>query len=443
MRQVRHLLCSILFLQSSVFCDQPTPEWVSQDESRPQAQISVSSNPGSVNLSTGTGALGRYLFKLKEDSPVRVAGLWIADGDLLLTKCIPPGKQLIKIPSGRLSGNNLVILDLTIYIDKLCAWQGAMFGAEFLQFNGMDSNGQAGSVQGYDSMPVLPPFNRSELYQIWFRQELWDKKIIIRIGKTVPTYDFNNVLRPVPVQDKSLKIPAVSGLLYTPIFINPVNIGVLPGYYNSAYGITATFAPTSSFYINAGAYDGNLARGKQTGLEGPHFNGYYFYIAETGVNWRVGEHKKPGVFSVGGWYQTGELSLPNGVHQHDAQGIYAFGSQWVWSRNPGVEPGGISVFWQLGWNHAKTLRMNRFVGCGLTAFALTRPSDSFGAGMAWAWLNKRLFTRNSELMFQAYYQAHLFYHTFLEPVLTYIPTPGLGKNLPPTVALSLQMINLF
>src|SRR5580704_14424370 len=80
---------------------------------------------------------------------------------------------------------------------------------------------------------------------------------------------------------------------------------------------------------------------------------------------------------------------------------------------PEIDNSGISAFWQLGWNHAKTLPMNKFVGLGFTAFALTRPSDSFGAGMAWAWLNKRIFTRNSELMFQAYYQAHLFHHSFL------------------------------
>jgi hypothetical protein len=40
---------------------------------------------------------------------------------------------------------------------------------------------------------------------------------VVRIGKTVPTYDFGNVVRPVPVQDLALRIPAVSGLLYTPI----------------------------------------------------------------------------------------------------------------------------------------------------------------------------------------------------------------------------------
>jgi hypothetical protein len=58
--------------------------------------------------------------------------------------------------------------------------------------------------------------------------------------------------RPVPVQDVSLQIPAVSGLLYTPVFVNPTILGALPGYYNSAYGVTATVAPTRRFYVSLG-----------------------------------------------------------------------------------------------------------------------------------------------------------------------------------------------
>ena len=34
-------------------------------------------------------------------------------------------------------------------------------------------------------------------------------------------------------------------------------------------------------------------------------------------------------------------------------------------------------------------------------------------------------------MFQAYYQAHLFAATFLQPTVSYIPTPGAAPDLPP------------
>lgn len=398
--------------------------------------LSVSTNPSTVNIFPGTGELGELIFRRSADSGVRLGGILVSDGDVTLTG---------GIDSKRWSGNNLFVLGLDLDFEKLNVWKGGSFGISYLQFNGMDSNGRVGVVQGFDSMPVVPPFtNRSELYEVWIRQELFDKKLVIRIGKTIPTYDFNNVIRPVPVQDKSLSIPGVSGLLFSPIFINPVNIGVMPGYYNSAYGITVNIAPISNFYLSLGAYDGNLARGIQTGLKiGPHFTGYYFYAAEMGGSWFLGATRKPGNVAIGGWYQTGELSIPTVVEQNGAQGAYLFGSQRVWFNNPGVDDSGISVYWQLGYNHAKTLPMNRFVGCGFTAFALTRPQDSFGFGMAWSKLNQRIFTRSSELMFQAYYQLFVVHNTYLEPVLSYIPTPGGGDHLPQTVTGTLQMITLF
>ena len=42
-----------------------------------------------------------------------------------------------------------------------------LFGFEFLQFNGADTNGQAGVLTGYNSITSFPPFNRSELFQAW------------------------------------------------------------------------------------------------------------------------------------------------------------------------------------------------------------------------------------------------------------------------------------
>lgn len=401
-----------------------------------EAALGISSNPSTVNIFPGTGELGQWLFKQEGPTGVRLGGVWVADGNAIVSG----GADL-----GRWSGNNLVVVGLDLDFEQLQWWKGGSFGSAFLQFNGMNSNARAGSVQGFDSLSVVPPFeNRSELYELWLRQTFFDNKLVLRVGKTVPTYDFNNVIRPVPVQDASLEIPGVTGLLFTPAFINPVNIGVMPGYYNSAYGITANFAPNEHIYLSLGGYDGNLARGVQTGLKlGPQFNGYYFLVSEVGASWLSGEHRKPGNVAVGAWVQTGKLSIPNVVEQNGAQGLYLFGAQRLWFAHPKQDASGISMYWQLGYNHAKTLPMNRFIGAGFTGFALTRPKDSFGFGAALSWLNKRLFQRKTELMFQGYYQAHLWHSTYLEPVISYIPTPGGSKHLPQTLIATIQVINLF
>ncbi|HHA3727375.1 TPA: hypothetical protein ACODBQ_002137, partial [Legionella pneumophila] len=48
----------------------------------------------------------------------------------------------------------------------------------------------------------------------------------------------------------------------------------------------------------------------------------------------------------------------------------------------------------------------------------------------------------TQLMFQIYYQAKLFNFIYLEPVLSYIPTPGQSSHLNPASAGTLRAIVL-
>src|SRR5258708_3944255 len=282
----------------------------------------ITGNPAAENALPGTGLAGRLL-QLPDSSGLRLGGLWLADTNGLLSG----GKQ-----PGRWSWNSALIIGANLDAEKLLAWKGASFGVQFLQFNGQDTNGQAGSVRGYNSLPGPKPRDRSELYQLWYRQALFDEKLIFRIGKIVPTYDFNNVARPVPTHEEGLDIPAVTGLLYTPVFVNPTLLGAIGGYYNSVYGVTVTLAPTKNSYLNYGFYDGNVARGVQTGLTGPHFNGYFFNILEA-VGACVAVGKYPGQLGAGLWYQTGRLRGPPGISENGAGGFYLFGGQRIWGRS--------------------------------------------------------------------------------------------------------------
>lgn len=89
-------------------------------------------------------------------------------------------------------------------------------------------------------------------------------------------------------------------------------------------------APTANSYLRYGVYDGNVARGAQTGMMGPQFNGYYFHIWEAGVDWILAD-KYPGNFGAGLWYQTGVLSGANDISEDGCGGFYLFGSQRMWS----------------------------------------------------------------------------------------------------------------
>ena len=411
----------------------------------------TSANPAAVNIISGTGALGRWL-GIDPDSGFRVGGLWIGDSNGIMTGGVAPGRWAL---------NSLTIADLNVDAEKAFGWRGGMFGTEFLQFTGSPTNKLAGAFPGFNSLPVTPPFVRQELYQLWWRQSLFDDKLIVRIGKSVPTYDFNNVVRPVPVDDPAAAIPAVTSLIYTPVFVNPTILGTIPGYYNSATGITTTLAPTKNLYLSYGFYDGNLARGEQTGLQGPQFNGYYFHIGEAGYAYRVGDQQKPGSFGIGGWGQTGKLKTPDNEIVTGVGGVYLFGSQRLWFRNPGQDNSGVSGFYQFGANNSNAMLAREYFGMGVTGFGLVpgRPDDSIGFGLALTWLNTEpqaghaffphvndngpLPLRPSELMFQWYYQMQLAKGVFFQPAITYIPTPGMSNDIPAAVAGTLRLIVLF
>ncbi|MGC2444899.1 carbohydrate porin [Candidatus Binatus sp.] len=395
----------------------------------------ISANPGASNMIAGTGMLG-HLIGLDNLPGVRVGGLWIGNADYLIAGGVKPRTW---------SFNSLLFLNLNVDLELLAGIPGASMDAELMQFNGEDANGKAGVITAYDGLSGPKPFVRTQLYELWWRQSLFAEKLVIRVGKTTPTNDFNNVTRAVPTTDTSLKVAAVSGLIYTPVFKNPTLIGVSPGYYNTAYGITANFAPTKNFYLTYALYDGALGRGIQTGLrEGPVFDGHYFTIGEAGYAWTLGQHNLIGIVAAGGWAQTGELYGP-GVSQNGSEGFYTFGSQRLWRQHEGVDNSGVSGFFQFGINDSRTMIANEYFGAGFTGFGLIpqRPVDSIGTGLAWSWLNRRYGFRGNEAILQTYYQMHLIGTSFLEPVLSYIPNPGESRRTQGAVAVTAQITVLF
>jgi porin len=413
---------------------QSTPEPASGPTTTEKV-AAVSGNPAAATFSTGTGWLGRTL-GLRDEWGVRLGGVWLADTNIVVAGGVQKGGW---------TNNSALLVGLGVDAEKLVAWQGASFGVQFLQVNAGNTNGEAGSVQGYNGIVGPPPFNRTELYQAWYAQEMIKDVLTMRIGRSTPSADFNNVLRPVTFTDSNQNIPAVSGLLYATIFSNGSLLGALPGYYNSGNGVTVNFTPTKSFYLNLGVYDGNNALRVQTGLVPPQFNGYYFNIGEVGANWTIGEGHHPGQFGVGLWRQTGILLGP-GVTEDGTGGVYLFGSQRLaHGVNDRVPSAAITAFYQFGINTSQTLPINQYYGAGMTGFGLVggRDRDSMGFGAAFSRLNPHIFARASELMFQAYYQAHLYAATFLQPTVSFIPTPGAAPDLPPTVTTTLRLTVLF
>jgi porin len=384
-------------------------------------QISVPGNPGADNVLFGTGWLGREL-GLTESSGVRLGGIWLGNADIQMSGRLP----------GSASFNSLGIVDVLIDMDKVANIEGGSFAATFLQFDGQPSNTRAGVMTGYNGITEQAPLNRSELYELWWRQLLFDNKLSIRAGKSVPTFDFNNVSRRLPIPDEKPYVAAVSGLLFTPIFVNPSILGVMPGYYNSAWGLTLSATPSDNTYLTYGLYDGSLGLNRQTGIHaGPIFD-TYFTIGEAGISWGS---DLPGRFALGGWGQGGDMGsvLPNAstgarLNQNGAQGIYTTASNRLMNVTHESGTGVLLGYFQYGINNSRTMIANQFVGGGLTGIGIVpfRPRDSAGLGFGVSWLNEPPSDQSTstEILTQFYYQAHLIGDIYFQPTFSYVPNPG-------------------
>ena len=429
----------------------------------PPVANAVSGNPAATNIVAGIGRLGEILGINRNG--IRFGGLNITDANGNLAGGLGPGKW---------TGNTLTIADLSIDLEKFAGWKGGLFGTQFLYYNGFgpgysisnvvqgknNPNALAGTVMGFNSLSAAPPFSRTELYELWFRQEFFDKKLIVRIGKSVPTYDFNNVVKAIPTRDQQSSIPAISSALFTPLYVNPTLLGVIPGYYNSATGIVASWIPNDNLYVNYGFYDGNLARGEQTGNDGPRFDGYYLHLAEAGGNWRLGEDKKPGKFGAGAWFQTGKFKGFDRQPLTGANGIYLFGSQRLYYENPSASNNGLSAWAQFGATNSDIVLTHRYLGFGLTYFGLlpSRDEDSCGFGLAWGTMTRdpdaglvffgddHLRTTQlgaNEVILTWYYQMTVREGIYVQPNLSYIPDPAQHPGIPGSFNFTIRGIVLF
>jgi len=133
--------------------------------------IGISADPTAANETTGVGWLGRTLGA--EHRGIQLRGLWLGAGNYLMSGGIDPG----------LSFNSSLSVNLLVDLERTSDLKGSSFSAKFLQVNTDPTNTDAGSVMGYNSLVDLEPYDRSELYEIWWHQNLFDDRFAFRIGK--------------------------------------------------------------------------------------------------------------------------------------------------------------------------------------------------------------------------------------------------------------------
>ena len=178
-------------------------------------QLGLAGNPGAVNIQVGNGRLGRLL-GIDKDSGFRFGGLWIGDASGVLSGGLDGGQWGL---------NSLTIVDLFLDTEKQWGWKGTLVRHPVPpvhrpadQHPGRQRAGVRWSARpaapeplGALSALVSPGPVRRQAHHPR-RQVGADVRLQQRAG-------------PVPVVDTAYTIPAVSGLIYTPIFVNPTMLG--------------------------------------------------------------------------------------------------------------------------------------------------------------------------------------------------------------------------
>jgi porin len=412
------------------------------------------SNPAASQTAPGTGRLGRLL-GLPADGALRIGGVWVGNGTSQWSGGVSDQNAS--------NGVQELLLEASLDLGKAIGLDHTWIWIQGLQVNTTSDAGLvSGSVQGSNSLTTPPPLNRMELFEFAIRKDFWDERVRVIAGKQLASITFANINRPDKTSVDRYQVNNLTSLAFTPIYSMPTLLGRLPGYTNSALGLTITVQPDvleDRAYFSAGIYDGRGGlrdASVQTGLDAPSLRGPLFSIAEVGSGWVVGKSRKPGSFGLGGWSQGGESVVcqtgnpTNCVTELGAWGVYALMNQRLSSFRPEQDSSGITSFLSTGWSPSVSNQMSASATAGLTAIGLleSRPNDSMGVGISWAKINRsqpflEVEFNPNELMLQGYVQLALADWLYVQPTITVLPLVGDRDAEDDSVSGLLQLTMLF
>lgn len=308
-------------------------------------------------------------------------------------------------------------LNATIDTERLFDWKGGTFFVNFQNQAGSNGGEDVGDLQGVSNIDTGG--DRTQVSELWYEQAVLDGRVRVKVGKIDANVDFDHVA------DADSFINGAFGAA-------PTILG-FPTYPDPAMGVTAFVKPTEKTYVGVGAFDGSGLNGHPTGNIGPagFFDGdSYFFIAEGGVDWTIG-NGLDGRFGAGVWHHTGDFEQFDGGISSGATGPYVIFDQKVWREDPDNQDDeqGLGVFVKYGYADPDVSPIENQVAAGLawTGLIPTRDDDTLGFGISWAGLSGQAgFAHDSETVYELFYRARLNTWFSVQPDLQYIANPADG-----------------
>jgi porin len=338
-------------------------------------------------------------------------------------------------------------------LEKLIGWRGASTHVTVFQIHneGRNAADVAGSIADPSNIDARPT---TRLFTAWFQQE-FNSIASLRIGQ-------------LAADDEFFTSETAGGLLNgtfgwgNNLAANMTNGGA--AYPLATPGARLQAMPTDSFTLLGAVFSGDPAGAnctddaQQCNRHGTtfSFSGGSMWIGETQykVNQGANPMGLPGVYKVGGWYQTTDfadrrygvdgagavvlLSDPTvaGPLNHSGNwGIYAVADQMVW-RNGGRS---VNLFLRGGYSPADRNVISWYIdgGAGLKGLVPGRADDVLTFGASYAKISGDAsaadtdagnVARNYELLFELNYAAQITPWWVIQPDLQYIVHPNGGQN---------------
>ena len=338
----------------------------------------------------------------------------------------------------------LLDIGLTAETDALGLWPGGTFFINFADTHGEDLTerfvGDLQVVNNADA-PAM-----STVYEAWYRQDLFDGRVWLKVGKMDANSDFaGGLFRDEFVHSSAGFSPTIP----------------LPTYPETTLGIEAFWESVELFYAGVGVFD---ARGssRRTGFDTVcDANNESFSIVELGLRPALsllGQANLPGQYSVGGFYDSGDWEEYGGDLRGRLAprqvagnyGLYLAFDQWLYQEQRTAAAGaaadeadaqaeastaedesvqGLGAFFQFAWSPDDRNEISTHYGAGFQYYGPLpgRDDDVLGVGAHYVNLARDVQEREGrfcETAFEAFYKLQLTEMLSIKPDLQYVVNPG-------------------
>ena len=276
---------------------------------------------------------------------------------------------------------------LSFDLEKMLGWPGAKIYANALQIHGRGASRTllGGNLETVSNIEALPT---TRLYRLYFEQSLFEDRISVRLGQ-------------IAADDEFITSETAGGLINGtfgwPAWTAADTRGGGPAYPLPQPGVRLQVKPAPDFILRAAAFSGNPG-GKNCPSGDPQqcdphgvlfpFSGGTLWIGEVAYSANSGKGAAglPGVYKLGGWYETGPFpwQLDPAVSKRNNGGVYAVVDQGIW-RRPERDEQGLNFFLRMGGapSDRNFLSLYADAGIGFRAPFVSRPDDVVTLGAAY------------------------------------------------------------